>query len=274
MRTEADLTDAIAYFVSGDDDHSSLYSRSGINIPPSKITLRLDVVVEYDGPSLSDTSSIASFPTSDGSSFVSRRSGLTSDSRLSDPYTTHSGSHGYRADPNRLSDYSLTSYGDPRYYAASRRSSATSGTQRRPAIDRELASVTDSFESAVLDDGASGLTASTTPNFTQSELGSRWLREQSQIAQRMPRLRLRRREFDDGDADPDASDEEIGDISLVRDARGRECETSSAHTVSLADKQDTTTRTRTRRASSTAQASRACRRPRHRNRKATRVLQR
>lgn len=210
--------------MSGDDDHSSLYSRSGISIPPSKITLRLDVVVEYDGPSLSDTSSIASFPTSDGSSFMSRRSGLSSDSRLSDPYTTRSGAHGYRTDPNRLSDYSRSDYTeryDPRYYAASRRSSATSGTQRRPTVDRELASVTGSFESAVLDDGASGLTASTTPNFTQSELGSRWLREQSQIASRMPRLRLRRREFEDGDPDPDASDEEIGDISLVRDARGR-----------------------------------------------------
>lgn len=200
---------------------------------------------------------------------MSRRSGLSSDSRLSDPYTSHSGSHGYRADPNRLSDYSRSDYTeryDPRYYAASRRSSATSGTQRRPVVDRELASVTDIFESAVIDDGASALTTSTTPNFTQSELGSRWLREQSQIASRMPRLRLRRREFEDGDPDPDASDEEIGDISLVRDARGRECSLAPS-SWSSADKQDTITRTRTRQALPTAQACAASHHRRRRNRK-------
>lgn len=222
VRTEDDLTEAIAYFVSGDDDHSSLYSRSqGISIAPSKITLRLDVVVEYDGPSLSDTSSIASYPTS-GSSFMSKRSGsersgLSSGSRLSDPYSDRHGDRfsGYSGSAfsrdgqptPRLSEYSAA---PPGYAVGSRRSSATSATHRRPSAGQ----LSERFSSVQLDDRSSV----STPNFTQSELGSRWLREQSQIASRMPRLRMRTRAYESDEG----SDEEIGDISLVRDARGRE----------------------------------------------------
>lgn len=53
-----------------------------------------------------------------------------------------------------------------------------------------------------------------------SELGSRWLREQSQLATRPGRARP----GPQYDSDESQSDEEsLGDIALVRDARGREC---------------------------------------------------
>jgi hypothetical protein len=61
--TDADLTEAILYFQSGVDDvpvSSAASYYSGRSVGSRKITLRVHVQVEYDGPSLSDTSSMAS----------------------------------------------------------------------------------------------------------------------------------------------------------------------------------------------------------------------
>ena len=56
---------------------------------------------------------------------------------------------------------------------------------------------------------------------THSELGSRWLKEQSKLVRRkIAAPSVRRYESDDDSAGSD--DGSIGDLSLVKDARGRE----------------------------------------------------
>ncbi|KAF8738996.1 Zinc-binding domain, present in Dystrophin, CREB-binding protein, partial [Rhizoctonia solani] len=61
INSDSDLTEAVSYFQAGEEIGSSAgsvysYRSSG----PKKITLRVTVTVDYDGPSLSDTASLAS----------------------------------------------------------------------------------------------------------------------------------------------------------------------------------------------------------------------
>lgn len=61
--TDSDLTEAIQYFQAGSDDpplSSAASILSGRSFGSRRITLRVNVTVDYDGPSLSDTSSLAS----------------------------------------------------------------------------------------------------------------------------------------------------------------------------------------------------------------------
>ncbi|KAG8806243.1 hypothetical protein FRC19_007364, partial [Serendipita sp. 401] len=66
ITSDDDLTEAIQYFHLGDDiapisSNASVYSgRSSGSSSSRKITLRVDVRVDYDGPSLSDTASLTS----------------------------------------------------------------------------------------------------------------------------------------------------------------------------------------------------------------------
>ena len=64
ITTEGDLTEAIRYFHPGTTDDPPLSSAasilSGRSFGRSKITLRVKITIDYDGPSLSDTSSLAS----------------------------------------------------------------------------------------------------------------------------------------------------------------------------------------------------------------------
>ncbi|KIK08918.1 hypothetical protein K443DRAFT_671967 [Laccaria amethystina LaAM-08-1] len=62
ITTETDLTEAIQYFQAGDDAplSSAASILSGRSFGPRKVTLRVNITVDYDGPSLSDTSSLVS----------------------------------------------------------------------------------------------------------------------------------------------------------------------------------------------------------------------
>lgn len=63
IRNETDLTEAIQYFQAGNDDpplSSAASILSGRSFGSRKITLRVHISVDYDGPSLSDTSSVIS----------------------------------------------------------------------------------------------------------------------------------------------------------------------------------------------------------------------
>ncbi|KAJ6581877.1 hypothetical protein B0H19DRAFT_1116820 [Mycena capillaripes] len=63
ITTDSDLTEAIQYFQAGGDDpplSSAASILSGRSFGNRKITLRVNITVDYDGPSLSDTSSLAS----------------------------------------------------------------------------------------------------------------------------------------------------------------------------------------------------------------------
>ena len=62
IATDADLIEAIQYFQAGDDAplSSAASILSGRSFGPRRITVRVTITVDYDGPSLSDTSSLAS----------------------------------------------------------------------------------------------------------------------------------------------------------------------------------------------------------------------
>lgn len=63
ITAESDLTEAIQYFQAGSDDpplSSAASILSGRSFGSKRITLRVHITVDYDGPSLSDTSSLAS----------------------------------------------------------------------------------------------------------------------------------------------------------------------------------------------------------------------
>lgn len=63
ITTDSDLTEAIQYFQAGTDDppiSSAASILSGRSFGSRRITLRVHITVDYDGPSLSDTSSLAS----------------------------------------------------------------------------------------------------------------------------------------------------------------------------------------------------------------------
>ncbi|WVQ81455.1 hypothetical protein IAT38_003579 [Cryptococcus sp. DSM 104549] len=257
IRDEDDFTEAIAYFISGDDDAAlSSYSGSGNGALPytisvSKITLRLDVVVEYDGPSLSDTSSISSFAT--GSS--SERDAGSRGSWASSYEGSHRSSR--RDTVHETIDEEYTEYGDeestatrsivdplgalyiddeppspepqhsqlsgsatPRRRSDRNRaaSSIASGSNNRPASPAPLIiPLTQPPLTGPESDAAPSL-------LTHSELGTRWLREQSRLAGRklgsVPKA-PRSRRYDSDEESFASDDERAGDFALVRDARGR-----------------------------------------------------
>ena len=264
VRSEADLTDAIAYFVSGDDDAAvSIISGQG-GIPPplalsaQKITIRLEVTLEYDGPSLSDASSISSFTTGfEDSESQSESSWRSSDYAESRRNLALSGSRPRRIDEE---DDDLTTYEeDARPFAGLSRepvglntsftelnlvppnrsapstlppASSPSSLTVAPAPHRSPAShVSTSTETPQ----PRTLPTLTGPEsdpapalLTHSELGSRWLREQSNWAttRRLPSSKSARSgaiKRYTSDEDSLASDEDsVGDIALVRDAKGSE----------------------------------------------------
>jgi hypothetical protein len=65
---DGDLIEAIQYFQAGDDSplSSAASILSGSSFSARKITLRVNITLDYDGPNLSDTSSLASLGDSAG----------------------------------------------------------------------------------------------------------------------------------------------------------------------------------------------------------------
>ncbi|OWZ68671.1 hypothetical protein AYX14_00879 [Cryptococcus neoformans] len=242
IRNENDLTEAISYFISGDDDAAtSTYSGSGSGVFPyslstSKITLRLDVVVEYDGPSLSDTSSISSFQTGSGSEHDStyRSSAYESSYRgsissmmqepIEEEYTDEE-------DPERRNTATQSVTGGMSRISLDNARltwSQYSGSTPRRMSERNHTPSNHSFipkEPLTAQQPLTGPDSAIAPSLlTHSELGTRWLREQSSLAARKigPGTRSRKSTRYDSDDDSMASDDErSGDFALVRDARGR-----------------------------------------------------
>nr|XP_031862268.1 uncharacterized protein CI109_002233 [Kwoniella shandongensis]KAA5529340.1 hypothetical protein CI109_002233 [Kwoniella shandongensis] len=254
IRSDSDLTEAISYFISGDDEAPPSFSNGSIHygVPAQKISLRLDVVVEYDGPSLSDTSSISSFRTGgSGSDGTSWRSSSGYDYGESHRY---SGS-GYSTVQHPVEEDELTQYGE-----GSRRRSVVESLGRLDLENSLSGSTTPRRQSGQAEREPSpsrpphpltGPESESAPSLlTHSELGSRWLREQSRLAARKlgPASsragtggRSARYESDEESL---ASDEERpGDIALVRDASGRyyysyQTDTSSRSSQSAASYDD------------------------------------
>ncbi|KAK8843444.1 hypothetical protein IAR55_007101 [Kwoniella newhampshirensis] len=278
IHSESDFTEAISYFISGDDEAAvSNYSggAGGTNGSASmsyafshhqRISVRLDVVVEYDGPSLSDTSSISSFQTGSSSGSDSEKDGTSWRSSSAYGYEDNDSGHVARYFPTLhedVEDDGLTQYGEgsrsrgpltdalramnledplgPQIPSAQFPGSAAgSGTPRQrsdqlTAYDVHCTPSPPPAHPPIL----TGPESETAPSLlTHSELGSRWLREQSRLAARKlgpsPRAGVRSARYD-SDEESFASDEDRpGDIALVQDARGRyyysyQTDASSSH---------------------------------------------
>ncbi|WVO22726.1 uncharacterized protein IAS62_004060 [Cryptococcus decagattii] len=241
IRSEGDLTEAISYFISGDDDAvMSNYSGSGSGVLPyhssmSKITLRLDVVVEYDGPSLSDTSSISSFQTGSGSEHDSayRSSVYESSYRgsilsmvqepIEEEYTDEDDPGSNTVRQSVVGRMSRMTLDDARMTP-----SQYSGSIPRRRSEINYVPPNDNFipiQPAIPQPPLTGPDSASAPSLlTHSELGTRWLREQSNLAARKigPIIKSKKSTTYDSDDDSTASDDErSGDFALVRDARGR-----------------------------------------------------
>ena len=312
LLSDPDLSDAISYFVSGDDGEASYTSMGGtgrgygLTASAQKITLRLDVIVEYDGPSLSDMSSVSSYsfqsgPDGDGASVSgSTHSGWRS-SGYSSSYRSYArstlgqeiideGEEGYSAGGDGESEYDSTygsvAYGRPlrrefgndqdqdelagspasdesgsppdsravltstptphrrsqRIRAASQYSSSRQGGQGESTSaasasgpssnDTPMPADTTATDTTPLATGPTltGPESEQAPSLlTHSELGSRWLREQSKLAKtRRNGHNSSSRRYDSDDETIDSDDESLGDLELVRDARGSECCSSCA----------------------------------------------
>ncbi|KZP21090.1 hypothetical protein FIBSPDRAFT_861001 [Athelia psychrophila] len=120
INTDSDLTEAIQYFQAGSDDppiSSAASILSGRSFGNRKITLRVHITVDYDGPSLSDTSSLASMDEYKG------RNGSQASFSFSAPHSVD------------LDDDSVT--------VSSRDTGAAPASNRQPSISMTLSSVHD-----------------------------------------------------------------------------------------------------------------------------------
>ncbi|KAK4688499.1 hypothetical protein P7C73_g1605, partial [Tremellales sp. Uapishka_1] len=249
IRNEDDLTEAISYFFSGDDEPVSLHSGTGeahraLSLPAMKITLRLEVIIEYDGPSLSETSSVSSFRRGE------LLEGTSEGSWESSGYT-----ESYRGGLGRetIEEEEEQGWEDPR--DASSTPSIHAGPSRIRSRQTSNFSSTISLSSSkdhrapsptVLRGPLTGPESDPAPSLlTHSELGTRWLREQSKLATTRSGPRIIDGRRYDSDDDGEGSDQEsVGDLALVRDARGKyyysyQTETSSSRSeVSLEAPED------------------------------------
>lgn len=199
------------------------------------------MVVEYDGPSLSDTSSISSFRTGSASGSGSGE-GDSEGSWEGSGYATSAASRnrGGLRDPfeeEGLTEYEATldgrstalldrplsrlTFNEPdtsalERYTGSRRTSNgnlhPNETWARAEINLRLPLTGPESDPAP-------------PLLTQSELGSRWLREQSALTRRTIATgnRMNGSRQHDSDDDGDSDEESLGDLDLVKDDRGSEC---------------------------------------------------
>ena len=178
----------------------------------------MDVVVEYDGPSLSDVSSISSFRSE-------KEASETSGSRSSNGYV-----ESYRS-------YGANGFGDEAIDEEGRTEYAGSAASRWHANGLRASSPDGSTESGRQGPMSLSSRPPTRPPpltgpdsapapalLTHSELGSRWLREQSQLVTRRhgpgPRSSRRSKSHEDDDDSLGSDEAGSGDFALVRDARG------------------------------------------------------
>lgn len=255
IREEADLTEAILYFEGGGDDASI---RSGAQGQLAKVQIKVEVVVEYDGPSLSDTSSLRSYSDEGldgegegeewGSSYYTESwgssiSGLSTRPSERDRRTYEESTAGpsrYMEGRDQVYNGVRQTQLDPDYgddevteYAGARDEQAGLSMYDLSLADGPQQSTLRPLPPLTGPDSAPAPAL-----LTHSELGSRWLKEQKDLAKRkLPRLvhgapstGHRGSRIWDSDSDSLGSDERVGDIALVKDERGRESSGPLQHT--------------------------------------------
>ncbi|EMD39291.1 hypothetical protein CERSUDRAFT_112939 [Gelatoporia subvermispora B] len=258
ITTDDDLTEAIRYFYSAGDDapiSSGASILSGRSIGRSKITVRVRVSIPYDGPSLSDTSSIISleeYRRNNGSQASLSLSAPSIQDLDDDAITVSSKDMGSRYDTFRSRGPRTIVTGSSREHTRLRTSpreedefgaetslnasrsqfhDATNGVERDPFADRSsngsryLEEPSGPFERLKLEDELRSLSESMTgslSNFPSSLHTDRWLREQNDRAVKsilgdLPAA-SEPSEISDG---ADESSSVVGELALQQDPRGK-----------------------------------------------------
>ncbi|KAF8967728.1 hypothetical protein BDZ97DRAFT_1802982 [Flammula alnicola] len=260
IATDDDLVEAIQYFQAGDDApiSSAASILSGRSFGARKITLRVNITVDYDGPSLSDTSSLASLeefkgrngsqqsfsfgtPTvdlDDDSVTVSSRDPGTSSARngrtLGDSLTSIAKQRNFTSLSNRNgsrgigehSSNSPTRQASPTLDYVSREGPATSidDNELAAAAERFPADPSAVFErlklSETLRDDSSSVDFD---SLAASERGAAWLRDQNERTIRSMLGALPEPSDSDGiSLSLNSQDDSLGgDLALERDPRGK-----------------------------------------------------
>ena len=250
VATDADLIEAIQYFQAGDDApiSSAASILSGRSFGPRKITVPVTISVDYDGPSLSDTSSLASLEEfkgrngsqhsfsfgapsvdlDDDSVTVSSRDPGTSSVRALDHSLTSIAKKSFNAGTNvstatrkELSGQSVNSHHIPT-------SSYSQGSFWRPsdeyigaAAQRYPADPSQVFERLKnLQDDSSSIDFD---SLAASERGAAWLRDQNERTIRSKLGALPEpSESDNLSLSLGSQDDSLGgDLALERDPRGK-----------------------------------------------------
>ncbi|KAJ3516934.1 hypothetical protein NLJ89_g803 [Agrocybe chaxingu] len=254
--TDADLVEAIQYFQAGDDAplSSAASILSGRSFGLKKITLRVTITVDYDGPSLSDTSSLASLEEFKGrnGSQQSFSFGTPSVDLDDDSVTVSSRDPGTSSTRNsRTLGNSLHSLGKKKSFVSSNNRGTSKGyegrslngttqlpsdtniegTQQRVA-DSELGAAADRYPedpsavferlklSETLQDDSSSVNFD---SLAVNERGAAWLRDQNERAVRSVLGALPAPSESDSLSLSLGSQEESlgGDLALERDPRGK-----------------------------------------------------
>ena len=267
IATDDDLTEAIQYFQAGDDPplSSAASILSGRSFSPRKITVRVTISIEYDGPSLSDTSSLASLEEfkgrngsqhsfsfgapsvdlDDDSVTVSSRDPGTSSVRVLDTSATSIAKKSFKTgfDANNLTAYGHSPNGQLNsQHIPSTKDGHSRVSLRRPsgeyigaAAHKYPADPSAVFERLklsenILDDSSSIDFESLAAN----ERGAAWLRDQNERAIRSKLGALPE------PSEPDSSSLSLGlqedplggDLALERDPRGKYYYTYTASSAS------------------------------------------
>jgi hypothetical protein len=262
VATDADLIEAIQYFQAGDDAPSSSAASilSGRSFGARKITVRVTIQVDYDGPSLSDTSSLASLEEfkgrnlngsqqsfsfgspsidfDDDSVTVSSRDPGTSSVRALDNSVTSIAKKSFNSDlgtnnltATRKEGYGQSVNGQHRSQHKTSTSCHSHGNLWQPldeyvgtAAQRYPADPSAVFEhlklSEILRDDSSSIDFD---SLAASERGAAWLRDQNERSIRSKLGALPEpSESDDLSLSLGSQDDSLGgDLALERDTRGK-----------------------------------------------------
>jgi len=257
IATDADLIEAIQYFHAGDDAplSSAASILSGRSFSARKITVRVTISVDYDGPSLSDTSSLASleefkgrngsqqsfsFGTpsvdlDDDSVTVSSRDPGTSSVRALDKFLTSRTKNNLNIDFNTNNSTAKEVYGrPPNGQPRSQYLQSTSGHSQsghgQPldyigvAAQRYPANPSAVFERLKLSENQQDDSSSINfESLAASERGAAWLRDQNERTIRSKLGALPEpSESDNLSLSLGSQDDPLGgDLALERDPRGK-----------------------------------------------------
>ncbi|CAE6447213.1 unnamed protein product [Rhizoctonia solani] len=219
INSDNDLTEAVAYFQVGEEIGSSggsvySYRSSG----PKKITLRVTVTVDYDGPSLSDTASLVSME-----EYAGARARAQAELR--------GNTNGFGLPPEEDA-ITLNSHSAP----------ATAAAAPHGIPDDFSLSGTDDGDGGVVEtaDVFQRLRLDTSTASLPSERGVQWLREQNAYTMRTvlgvePEPSVS--EVTDAEPDPPRSavDSRAGDLALEMDERGNYYYTYTSESASVAE---------------------------------------